>query len=140
MMRPPAPPPRHPARILPAVYVVDDDPAMRRALDFVLSGAGFVVETFTMAEEFLRRYQPLGEECLVLNVHLPGMGGFALLEELRRRALALPVLMISGHVSDVEAARAIASGAFAVLEKPFAPDALVVQIHAALRQRLGPLP
>jgi len=118
----------------PTVYVVDDDPAMRASLGWLLESMGLPVRTAANAAEFLRTCPQDARGCLVLNVHMPGMGGLALQEELLRREQHLPILMITGYVDPGEMARAMRRGAFDFVEKPFDDEALLASVRAALRQ------
>jgi FixJ family two-component response regulator len=88
------------------VYVVDDDPSVRRALERLFRLAGWPVRTFASAEDFLRHDRSGNGGCVVLDVHLGGMRGFELQAVLRERNDPMPVILISGVDSAaVEAAR-----------------------------------
>ena len=114
------------------VYVVDDDPVMRRHLRGILEADGLPVETFTSAEDFLVRHDPARPGCVVLDVCMPGMDGL----ELQRRLAALPrpfpVVMLSAQADVPTAVRAMHQGAVYFLEKPTTPDLLVGYVRAAL--------
>jgi FixJ family two-component response regulator len=115
----------------PMVAVVDDDASVRRALGRMLSAAGFGVETFASALEFLDRASA-DVACLVLDVRLPGMTGLDLQRRLAETGRALPIVMITGHGSVDVRDRALASGAVAVLDKPFSDETLLGAIRTAL--------
>ena len=121
----------------PTVYVVDDDPSVRSALENLISSHGLRVETFPAAQEFLRGCPENAAGCLVLDDHLPGMDGLALLALLRARGVALPALIITSLPTRSLAARAAAAGA-AIIEKPLLCDALAAAIRAAVRKQIEP--
>jgi FixJ family two-component response regulator len=87
--------------IRPLVHLVDDDPAIRRALGRLLEAVGYEVQSFASAEDYLAR--PRGEDpaCLVLDVSLPGIDGPGLHARLRRRGDAPPVVYVTAHDDDV---------------------------------------
>lgn len=113
----------------PTVFVVDDDPAMRSSLRFLLESEDLAVETFESAEDFLDGCDPERSGCLVLDVRMPGIGGLALQGELRARGVQWPVIVITGFADAVTESRALAAGAHAFLEKPF-DDALLIDVVA----------
>lgn len=139
MMSPPDPP-APPAGHEPMVFVVDDDPAMRQALRYLLTARGYVVVTCRDGAEFLDGYRPGVDDCLLVNVHMPRIGGFALLEALQQRGVRIPALMMTGAVRDGDVERALALGALAILAKPFDENVLLEQIDSARRlgRRAGP--
>jgi two-component system response regulator FixJ len=115
------------------VYLVDDEPAVRRSVSFLLKGDRFNVETFASGEEFLKVAATLGPGCLLLDVRLGGMDGLAVQEALRQRGIMLPVVMISGHGDIGLAVRAMKAGAIDFIEKPFEKTVLI----SAIRQAQG---
>jgi CheY-like chemotaxis protein len=115
-----------------AVAVVDDDPAVRRALARVLRAAGFTVTTFPSAEAFLRRPAGEGPAGLVLDVHLEGMSGVELRRVLLDAGLAVPTVFVTAHdVADI-AGNPGAAGA-AILGKPVDEDVLIEALSRAIR-------
>jgi len=118
----------------PVVAVVDDDVSVRKALSRTLSAAGFSVETFGTAVEFLARPFP-PPACLVLDIRMPGMTGFDLQQELAATQPRLPIVMITGHGGAAIRQRALDAGAVAVLDKPFNDQALLDAITHALARR-----
>jgi two-component system, LuxR family, response regulator FixJ len=117
-----------------AVFVVDDDPAVRDSLKWLLSSVNMTVETFASAAEFLAAYRPEHTGCLLVDVRMPGMSGLELQEELRARSCNLPVIIITGH-SDVQmAVRAMKAGAFDFIEKPFNDQSLLDLVQKAVDQ------
>lgn len=123
-----------------AVYIVDDDAAVRDSLSLLLSLRGYRTATFACAEDFLAAVEPAWAGCLVADIRMPGMSGLALQEALARRGIALPVVIITAH-GDVESARAaFKSNAVDFLEKPFDEAGPVLAVEAAFereRRRLA---
>ena len=120
-------------RLRPCICVVDDDDAVRDSLDLFLSLKGMNVVAFGSARPLLDCDTALAAHLLILDVHMPGMDGFTLLEALRLRGVAAPVILMSGLGDRHIAARAEVSGAAAFFEKPIDPQALL----ATVRQLLG---
>jgi two-component system, LuxR family, response regulator FixJ len=121
----------------PCILIVDDDAALRSALTFSLELEGFEVEAFESGEALAEHDPIAGPGCLVLDYHLPGMDGLALLALLRARGVALPALIITSLPTRSLAARAAAAGA-AIVEKPLLCDALAAAIRAAVRKQIEP--
>jgi FixJ family two-component response regulator len=115
------------------VYVVDDDPSVRRALSRLLRVAGHEVSAFRQAEEFLDSVgsdDPAG--CLIVDLRMPGLDGLALQQQLRGRGIGMPVVFISG-VADVKSSiQALKGGALDFLEKPVSEEALLSAVKRAL--------
>jgi FixJ family two-component response regulator len=118
----------------PTVYVVDDDPAMRSSLRWLIESVGLIVRTCASAQEFLRTYQPTDPGCLVLDVRMPGMSGLDLQNELALRKIHIPILIITGYAEVPLAVRAMKAGAFDFIEKPFSDQTLLDRIRAAVAQ------
>ncbi|MGH7788010.1 MAG: response regulator transcription factor [Candidatus Binatia bacterium] len=118
----------------PTVYVVDDDPAMRSSLRWLIESVGLTVCTCASAQEFLRTYQPTDPGCLVLDVRMPGMSGLDLQAELHSRKIRIPILIITGYAEVPLAVRAMKAGAFDFIEKPFSDQTLLDRIRAAVAQ------
>jgi two-component system response regulator FixJ len=122
----------------PTILVVDDDSAVRLSLGFLLETASFPVCLFASAQELLAA-SPLPETgCILIDYDMPGTGGMELLLQLRLRRVALPRILITGKLGDGIRQAAIASGASAVLGKPFDSEDLIDAIHAALASRSRP--
>lgn len=117
------------------VYVIDDDPAMRDSLDFLLGSAGFTVTLFESAVSFLDILPTLGFGCIVSDVRMPGIDGIDLLRRLQADGKLLPVVIMTGHGDVPLAVEAMKLGAIDFLEKPFEDDRLVGMILAGLRQK-----
>jgi FixJ family two-component response regulator len=119
------------------VFVVDDDPSMRRSLEDLLRSVGLDVRSFSSAQEFMQAERPDAPGCLVLDVRLPGMSGLAFQEELAKTGVALPVIFITGHGDVPMTVRAMKAGAVEVLTKPFDDQVLLDAIHAAVERDRG---
>src|ERR1700739_2338551 len=103
------------------VYVIDDDPAMRDSLDFLLGSAGFNVRLFDSAGAFLRGLPEMEAGCVVTDIRMPGIDGIELLRQLHSTSSArkLPVIIMTGHGDVPLAVEAMKLGALDFLEKPF---------------------
>jgi len=114
------------------VFVVDDDPSVRRSIQGLLKSAGLRSETFGTAEEFLRHKRPDGPNCLVLDVSLPGINGLDFQRQLADAGIQIPIIFITGHGDIPMTVRAMKSGAVEFLTKPFDDQDLLNAIHQAL--------
>jgi two-component system response regulator FixJ len=121
------------------VYVIDDDPAMRDSLEFLLDSAGFSVRLFESAQVFLNEVPKLEAGCVVTDIRMPGMDGMELLRQLNPASGArkLPVIVMTGHGDVPLAVEAMKLGALDFLEKPFEDDRLIGMIETALSQADG---
>lgn len=123
-----------PERSRPVVFVVDDDKAVREALDSLIRSVGLRVETFSSARAFLRHPRPERPSCLVLDVRLPDLNGLDLQRKLAAGNRSLPIIFITGHGDIPMSVRAMKGGAAEFLTKPFNPRALLSAIRRALDQ------
>jgi len=118
------------------VFLVDDEPAVRAALSFLLRSRGLSVLDFASGEALLAQLDAWDGQappgCFVLDVRMEGMGGPALHETLIARGLRHPVLFLSGHGDIPMVVEALKRGAFDFLEKPYSDNALVDRIEQAL--------
>lgn len=115
------------------IHIVDDDKAVREGLGFMLSSLGLAIETHSSASDLLERLDGAVIGCILADVRMPGMTGLELLDELKRRGCALPVIIITAHADVPMAVRAIRSGALDFFEKPVKGMALVERINEALK-------
>jgi len=122
----------------PTIYVVDDDDAVRDSLKILLESYDLAVRDFGSVADFLDELEPNGSACLVLDLHLPVMGGFDVMDTLARRGSRLPVIVITGRGDSQTKARALEAGAVAFLEKPVDDQSLMAAIRTALRTRDRP--
>ena len=118
----------------PTVYVVDDDDAMRRALDALLSTVGYKTAVFSRPSEFLANFKVDSPGCLVLDIRMPDMSGLELQQHLNRIGSMLPVIFITGHGDVPMAVQAMKEGAFEFVQKPFRDQDLLDRINHALKQ------
>ena len=116
----------------PTVFIVDDDPAIRKSLRFLLETVGLHVETHASAREFLDRYQPERPGCLVLDVRMPGMSGLELQTKMRELRWEIPVIILTGFGEVPVAVRAMKNGATDFSEKPVSQQILLEQIQQAI--------
>src|SRR3989454_11133219 len=116
----------------PMVFVVDDDPSVRAAIQGLLKSASLRSESFETAEEFLRNKSQDGPSCLVLDVSLPGVNGLDLQRELADAGVRIPIIFITGHGDIPMTVKAMKSGAVEFLTKPFHDQDLLDAIHQAL--------
>jgi len=116
------------------VFIVDDDPDVLRALARVLRQAGFTVETFTSAAEFLK--QPLADHpsCLVLDLRLPDVSGLQLQEAMAQANIHIPIVFVSGRGDVASTASAMRYGAVDFLEKPVDDIVLIEAVSRAITQ------
>jgi two-component system response regulator FixJ len=115
----------------PTVLVIDDDPAVRNSLKFVLEIEGFSVRLYPTGAELLDEKDMPESGCLVADYHLPGMNGLDLLARLRERNIRLPAILITTHPSAAIRNRAALAGV-RLIEKPLLSDTLFEGIRAAL--------
>lgn len=118
----------------PVVFVVDDDEAMRDALDTLIKSTGMKTALYASADAFLADYDPQQPGCLVLDVRMPGMNGIELQQTLAEQGISLPVIIITGHGDIPMAVEAMRAGAIDFLEKPFREQDLLHRINQAIEQ------
>jgi len=114
------------------VYIVDDDPAVRDAVCFLVASVGYSSCPCESASELLRKLDDDRPSCLVLDVRLPGLSGLELQRELADRGATARIVFISGHGDIPKAVRAVRHGAVDFLEKPFDDQVLLDRIDEAL--------
>lgn len=118
--------------LIPKIFLVDDDPAIRSSLIFALELEGFAVEAFRSGEEMLGEDRLPQDGCLVLDYRLPGIDGLALLAALRRRGVTLPAVVITSTPTRFIRAQVADAGAV-IIEKPLLCDALTAAIRKQLK-------
>ena len=117
------------------IFVVDDDAAMRRSLAYLFDSAGWQVQTFESARDFLQRYDGHVPGCLLLDVRMPLMSGLELQQELNNKtghAISLPVIFLSGHGDLAMAVQTMKAGACDFLEKPCKDQVLLDAVSRAV--------
>ena len=118
----------------PTVFVIEDDPSMRGAVEDLVRSVRLQVRAFASPQEFLESNQRDAPGCLVLDVRLPGMSGLAFQKELVKEGVTLPVIFITGHGDIPMSVRAMKAGAIEFLTKPFHHQELLDAIHAGIER------
>jgi FixJ family two-component response regulator len=116
------------------VFVVDDDPSVRKSTERLVRSMGFAVRTFESAQAFLDDPRADGPACLVLDVRLPGQSGLDLQRELARSGVELPIIFVTGHGDIPMSVRAMKEGAAEFLTKPVRSQDLLAAIRAAIER------
>ena len=119
------------------VFLVDDDPGVRKALSRVLREEGWTVLAFESAEAFLECPDRAVDGCLVLDVTMPGLDGLALQRRLADSGEVMPIVFVTGHGDIPMTVRALKAGASDFLTKPVRSDALVMAVRSAVEQNAG---
>lgn len=118
--------------VAPTVYLVDDDPDLLGAMQRLLESVGIHVSAFQSAQEFLRVHDRLAPGCLVLDLAMPGLNGLQLQCELEQRAIALPIIFLTGRGDIATSVQAMKHGATDFLTKPVDDFVLLAAIKEAL--------
>jgi FixJ family two-component response regulator len=121
----------------PVVFIIDDDRAVREALQSLLRSVGFRVELFDSAAGFMESALPDAPSCIVLDVRLPRLSGLDFQAELARASLDLPIIFITGHGDIPMSVRAMKAGAVDFLTKPFRDQDLLDAVTAAIERDRG---
>jgi FixJ family two-component response regulator len=117
----------------PTLFVVDDNPGIRRSLRSLGESVGLAVEAYSSSEEFLGAYDAQQLGCLILDVRLAGgRNGLDLQDELRRRGALLPIIVMTAYATVPTTVRTFKAGAFDFLRKPANPKKLLERVHAAI--------
>lgn len=116
------------------VFIVDDDPEWCHSLKWLLESVHIKTQTFNDGQSYLNAYNPQQRGCLLLDIRMPGMSGLQLQEQLNERGCQMPIIIISGHGDIPLAVRAMKSGAFDFITKPFHEQQLLDLVNAAIDQ------
>ena len=116
------------------IFIVDDDPSIRLALENLISSIGQQVETYAAAQDFLRDCPRNPAGCLVLDVQMPGLSGLDLQSELSHAGIHLPIIFLTGHGDIPTTVRAMKAGAVEFLTKPVSDSELLAAINQALER------
>src|ERR1700758_56356 len=116
------------------VFVVDDDPSVRGAIERLIGTVGLQVQLFRSAQEFLASKLPNVPSCLVLDIRLPGISGLALQRQLAEANVQIPIIFITAHSDVPMTVRAMKAGAVEFLTKPFHDQDLLDAIYQALER------
>jgi two-component system, LuxR family, response regulator FixJ len=114
------------------IYVVDDDADFRDSIRMLLESAGFTVQNYASAAQFLADHILKGG-CLIADIRMPDMDGLELQKEIIKRGIELPVIIITGHGDVPQAVRAMKAGAIDFIEKPFNPEHVLSSVRRALK-------
>jgi FixJ family two-component response regulator len=125
--------------IAPIVFVVDDDDMFRKSTERLIRAAGFNVQPFTSARDFLKNPRPQGPACLVLDVQMPGLSGIDLQRELTQAGMDIPIIFITGHGDIPTTVSAMKAGATEFLTKPFKGRVLLDAVRAAIEKNRAAL-
>lgn len=120
-----------PAEIPPTVFIVDDDPSVRRSLEALVRSTGLACQAYASGTEFLEACPSDRPGCVVLDLRLRGEDGLAVQEELVRRGIRLPVIFLTAYGTIGKSVRAMKAGAVDFLKKPTAPRELLGLIRQA---------
>jgi two-component system response regulator FixJ len=115
------------------VYIVDDDQAIRHAMELLMRSVGLDYEIFHSGDDFLSNHSNDRAGCLVLDIRMPGLGGLELQEKLNESGSTLPVIFITGHGDVPMAVEAMQKGAVDFIQKPFRDQELLDRIGEALK-------
>ena len=118
--------------LVPTVFLIDDDDALRETMREMIEREGQPVEAFASGEAFLEAYRPGRKGCLLVDARLPGLSGIALLQRLKSENRALPSIMITGQGDISMAVEAMKAGAIDFIEKPASRKVLLASIDRAL--------
>ena len=118
----------------PIVFVIDDDPSMREALNSLFRSVGLRVELFGSAPELLQAELPDVTSCLVLDIRLPKRSGLDFQAELAKAAIEIPIIFITAHGDVPMTVRAMKAGAVDFLTKPFRDQDLLDAVALALER------
>ena len=114
------------------IAIVDDDEAVRIALEGLLKSAGLTARGFDSAEEFIASCQQLETACLIADIRMPGMSGLELQAKLNAEDCRIPIVFITAHGDAKMRMQALRAGAVEFLAKPFNDEALLGSVRAAL--------
>jgi FixJ family two-component response regulator len=124
-------------RTTPTVFIVDDEPSVRKAVERLIRSAGLEAMTFGSPEAFLNAYSPNAHGCIVLDVAMPGISGLELQQALARDGAAPPIIFLSGRGDIPMTVRAMKQGAVDFLTKPIDGDELLKTVRLAIDRDLS---
>jgi len=113
------------------IAIVDDDESVRKALKRLLRAANLDADTFASGRDFLDSLAAQLPDCIVLDLHMPGMNGLDIQQHLARSGQRMPIVIITGHDEPLARAQCLSAGAAAYLRKPIDDEALLDAIHRA---------
>lgn len=121
---------------MPSVAIVDDEEGIRKALGRLLRASGLDAESYASGQEFLDVVRSWRPDCVVLDLHMPGMSGLQVLRQLKSANLLLSVVVITAHDEPETREQCIEAGACAYLRKPLEDRLLLNAVSAAMRSRV----
>ena len=116
-----------------SVAIVDDEEGIRKALGRLLRASGLEAESYASGQEFLDAAAALRPDCVVLDLHMPGLSGLQVLRKLKAAGQRLPIIIITAHDETQTREQCLAEGARAYLRKPLEDRVLLNAISAAMR-------
>ncbi len=116
------------------VHIVDDDPAVRNSLRFLLKASGYEAATYASGPELLSQAKELQPGCILTDVRMPEMNGIELVRQLKALGVPHPVIVMTGHADVPLAVEAMRAGVVDFIEKPFDDEALLTSLGSALAQ------
>jgi two-component system response regulator FixJ len=116
------------------VHLVDDDPAIRRSVGFMLKTSGLRVEPYESGNELLKNSAKLDQGCILLDIRMPGMDGLEVQQALLEHGVSLPVIIMTGHGDVSLAVKAMKAGAVDFIEKPFEKNSLLASLEEGYRR------
>jgi len=119
------------------IFLIDDDPSVRKGVSRLLRSAGYKSEVFECASDFLAREQHLGPACVIVDVRMPGLDGMDLQQTLLRREREEQLIFITGHGDIAMCVQAMKAGAVDFLPKPFREDELLQCVERALTRSVA---
>ena len=122
-------------KLLPKVFVVDDDPAVLKSLEALLTTHGYTVKGYTSAEEFLAEHHPTQVGCVLVNLLMPGLRGSELLRRLRESGSQLSVVLISGLI-DTTAGQEEESASVPLIDMPYDASTLLTMVEDGVANSL----
>jgi FixJ family two-component response regulator len=117
--------------VKPVVFIVDDDPSVRRSLERLIQSVGLAAKSFASAAQFLQSGHGQETGCLILDVRMPEISGLELQEKLATAGVRLPIIFVSGHGTVPMSVRAMKAGALDFLQKPFDEQDLLDAVYRA---------
>jgi FixJ family two-component response regulator len=118
----------------PIVFVVDDDRAVREALESLIASVGLRVKTFGSAQEFLRNPPPSAPACVILDMRMPGLSGLDTQRALANAGISIPIIFVTGHGDVPMSVQAMKAGAIEFLTKPFRDQQILDAINQAIER------
>lgn len=118
----------------PVVYILDDDASIREPLTWSIESINLKVRAFESGYEFLDAYEPTSPACLILDMRMPEIGGIEVLDQMQKRGIQIPVIVITAYGEVDMAVRAMQLGAVEFLKKPVSDHVILGHIQTAIQQ------